>query len=241
MAVALDGTTKSGTQTFGSSVDTGATVSTAGTNRLVVAFLSYFGVGTTGVVSGGGLTWAKLVSAIPTAADFRAEIWVAWATTAITNQTITGSWTGNTAGLIDVQAWSGSRDYTGLTAGVDYGTATGIGASGTSSVTNLTTLKNGSWAIGGTTTYGTVPTAATNCTQLASGNTGTLTSSLEEWTASPVNIGTYAIGSTFASIEWNIALIEIVPAVASGRIARANSLEGLGGAGQKAFNPSLGV
>lgn len=201
MAVAKDGTAQSGSTGNGTSAATGASVSTSGTNRILLASLTVgAGAYITGTsVSGGGLTWAKIDSQQGNDSAFQfltTEIWWAWAAIAITNQTITASWTNLGQATISVQAWSGSKDYTGLTAGVDFATSKAHGASANSSV-NITTLKAGSWVVASTCIADAVGvTANANCAHLFSESIFTNAHAFDERTDSPVSVGTYAIGST---------------------------------------------
>lgn len=219
MAVALDGTTVVGNTGFGSSVDTGANVTTAGTNRLLVANVTFLNV-TGGTVTGGGLTWTKAVQAINSSAQFTSELWWAWAAAAITNQTVTASGLSGAANLsIAVQAFSGSRDYTGLVANTDFTTASAIADNGTASSVNVTTKANGSFIVSGTETYDSVgstpPVSAANCTKLGDGVPGGGGGAFvfNYLTASPAAIGTYAVGSTHEDNGWGLAAMEILAAV----------------------------
>lgn len=228
MSVAKNGSCVSSGVASVTSLNTGAAVTTSVANCLIVAGLVTGNGGSLisgSSISGGGLTWNKIAASVITgnlAPDGTSEFWFAWAAAAITNQTITANWSNSSDGLLAVQAFSGSQDYTSLTANTDYAVATNNSSgTGTDNAVSITTKKSGSWvvSISGFRNADSNSNDA-NCQSLATfagGGSGLPKQALVERTDSPVNIGTYAIGfsTTNDLFGWTNAALEIIAASAS--------------------------
>lgn len=137
---------------------------------------------------------------------------------------------------VRITCWSGAGTPTQISKNSGSGT--------TATATGLTTAAANSYLAGayaaGTTlgSYTITPTDLTTLLTTIGGADGRLRVAYDPQAAAG------ASGNKAATISesqnW-AALLVVIPPAATGRLSRTGSLDGLGGAGQQAFNPSLGV
>jgi hypothetical protein len=212
--IAQDGSTLTANSGWATTINTGATLSTAGTNRLIVAAFTVGGnTQPTGItISGGGLTWHEGVyrTQATGAVDYNG-VWWAWASSQLTNQTITAAWTVNNLALLSVVALSGSRDHDGLSAGTDFRTNTATGT-GTAMAISLNTIgATGSWIIGAGMNWGattlTQGADTTNINTRVSGTPGLWTMMSD----TAVDTGSHTLNETSnVSESWHCVAMEIL-------------------------------
>lgn len=206
----------SGRSTSGSTVTT-ASFSTSQNSELLVAFLGSDGPQRSGgqsftSVTGGGLTWQLRQRA--NSQFGTAEIWTAAASSVLHNVTVTATHSGSYTASINVVAFIGANTSTGVGATASRGGSTGAPSA------SLTTTHAGSWvwaagddwdnALGRSVAGG--QTLQYQDLDTVAGDT--------YWTQSQAS-PSGAAGTTVPITDtaptgdrWNLALLEIVPAVA---------------------------
>ena len=146
--LAIDISTSTDRTSANTSVTTPA-FSTTAPNELLLAFVSADSVASGGLtvtgVAGGGLTWAlvKRTNAQPGGA----EIWRAFATTALSNATVTANLSQNVVSSITVVTIKGA-DSSGTNGSGAIGATAGASAVTGAPTTSLVTTRNGSWIFG---------------------------------------------------------------------------------------------
>ena len=138
-----------GDNTIASPGVTTSSFSTALPNELLLAFISADSVTAGGQtvtgVNGAGLTWALVRRANGQAGD--AEIWRAFATTALSNVTVTATLGQATAASMTVVAFSGT-DWSGTNGSGAIGATAGVSAASGAPSASLVTTRNNSWVFG---------------------------------------------------------------------------------------------
>jgi hypothetical protein len=147
-SIAIDVTTSKDLSTSSTTVTTPA-FSTAAANELLLAFISTdYSSGTNTTVTsiaGGGLTWVLVIRT--NVQSGTAEIWRAFAPSALTNVSVTATLSQSVASSITVMSFTGT-DTSGINgSGAIGATRSGSAASGAPTATLVTTRAN-SWVFG---------------------------------------------------------------------------------------------
>lgn len=172
-----------------------------------------------------GATWTIVASTTKTN-QYVAVGW-AYASGALSTESVAFTWVGGGQGALIIQPWSGARDLTGLTAGTDYATGTDNSAGNTTDKTvTFTTKANNSgimamvanWSGGGTWS------ADTSCENRATNNT-TTGSCLASRNDFPLSIASLTTGATY-SVNDNMLAAAMEVLVATGGAVRPVKMAG---------------
>jgi hypothetical protein len=199
-------------QSAGSSTISSPSFSTAKQNELLLAFIASDGPGTgasqsISTVTGGGLTWTLRARANAQAGT--AEIWQANATNIVSNLIVTATrTTGSYQGMLTVGAFQGASLI------VNGAAATATAASGTPTVTLVTTRANSVvWGIGDDWDRAVSRTVSSNQTKLSEYLAPAGDTFWVQYLTAPV--ATAGVSATISCTapsndRWNMAAIEIV-------------------------------
>ena len=214
MALAIDGTPASSSSAGATSSVTG-TLTTTGTNEIVLALISNATV--TGMaVSGAGLTWTLVPNTDQNlqAAD---NSWIFWAFAAstVSSQTITAQTTSGTGQwLMTLVSLSGVD--TGASGANAIGASNGGGGTAQTPSISLTTTRNGSWVFGvigiGSNVTMTAGTNQTIFSQVADTVNGGHEATLKQNATTATSGTSVPISITNTNQTWNGACVEILPA-----------------------------
>jgi len=125
---------------------TSPSFSTSSGNELLLAFVAadFTGTSVTGV-TGGGLTWQLVVRTNVQAGD--SEIWRAFATSPLTNATVTATLSQGTVSALTVMTFKGV-DTSGTNGSGAIGAIASANAGSGAPTASLTTTRNNSWVFG---------------------------------------------------------------------------------------------
>lgn len=228
MALAKDGAELTNTALSAATISVAGVTSTGGSTLVVVKLTRDGGGGQTSssqTCTATGLTFQKKVNQYWLASNnnsVETEIWIAWASSAITNLTITCSWTGSfPRNRMSVELWTGSQDYSTLVANTDFGTSSSNDANVASSdVKTTVTAKQNSSEITccGAMLDTATMIADTGCTIVSQ---ATLNLSSKSWTVqstATVSAGNFTIGANTGGStgNWGTSALEIIPASGGG-------------------------
>lgn len=208
-------TTATGTATSGTTVATSSGITTSGPNRLLIATVSVDGNASNDVtsISGGSLTWVEISARAVTTTGERIEMWRAFASSALSSQTITATHNTSLAAAIVVSAYFGTNT-SGSNGSGAIGNTLDVNGSSTSPSLSLTTKGRNSLVISGLTANSNPTiTAGTNQTINGQAAASTNISSAQE----RQNYLTTAAGTSVTSSYtlgtgniWAIAIVEIL-------------------------------
>ncbi len=211
---------------------TSPSFSTKSGSELLLAFISASDVSqpntTVKSVSGGGLTWVLAVRT--NRQNGTAEIWRAFATSPLSNVSVTASLSQKVAASLGVMSFTGT-DTTGTSGSGAIGATASNSASSGAPTAKLTTTRNNSWVFGVGNDYGEAIARTPSAGQTvihqylaAAGNTFWVQSQV----ASTASAGTSVVLSDTAptSDRYNLSVVEILPAASvSGQTRQSQVLE----------------
>jgi len=205
--VATDGTTASGSISS-------SPFSTANGNELLLAFVAtdYLGGTNTSVnnVTGAGLTWT--LAARSNAQSGGSEIWRAFATTPLTNATVTALLSQNVVSSITIVSFTGA-DVSGAVGA----TASKSATTGAPSVSLITT-RNNSWVFGVGNDYdnavGRAPSSGQSLVHQDLTSAGDTYWVQMQTSTTPLSGTSVSISDTAPTTDrWNLAAVEVLPAL----------------------------
>src|SRR5262249_41813534 len=200
MAVAYD---TSATGTNSGSTITMTAMSTGGTNRLLI--LMFHGSNTISAISGGSITWTKLMAVTA------GEVWVAFANAQLSSVTFTITQSGSSSSAAVISAYSGPNRRTGGIAFIGAFTTT-RGPTGTWGSNSVTTTKPNSLVISccGCDTTVTLDANQTMNAEATTGGTTRAAQARQNSTTASAGTSvtaTYTYGGT--PFSWAVVSIEI--------------------------------
>jgi hypothetical protein len=221
------GTLAMDVQTSNNATSAAATIkspafSTKSTNELLLAFVAtdYLGGANTTVtgVTGGGLTWALVVRT--NAQSGSAEIWRAFAPSALSNVTVTAALSQNVVASITLVSFTGA-DPTGTNGSGAIGAVASANSKKGAPTATLVTTRNGSWVFGVGNDFDNAIERTPGAGQslenqylTASGDTYWV--QLENLTT-PVSGTSVTINDTAPTGDrYNLSLVEVLPATSGG-------------------------
>jgi hypothetical protein len=192
--------------------------STASTNELLLAFLAtdYLSGANTTVtgVAGGGLTWSLVIRTNTQSGS--SEIWRAFATSPLSNTTVTATLSQKVVASLDVLSFTGA-DQTGANGSGAIGATKSASAKSGAPTASLVTTRSGSWVFGVGNDYDnaiarTVGPGQSLEDQYLTATGDTYWVQLQNLTA-PVVGTTVTINDTAPTADrYNLSIVEVLPA-----------------------------
>lgn len=193
--------------------------STASGNELLLAFIStdYLGGANTTVtgVSGGGLTWTLVVRS--NAQSGTSEIWRAFASSPLTNATVTASLSQSVVSSITIVSYTGV-DLSGTNGSGAIGAFAAKSAATGAPGASVTTTRNNSWVFGVGNDFDNA-IARTPSSGQSLINQDLTPAGDTYWVqmqnaTTPIGGTTVSISDTFPTTDrWNLAVVEVLPAL----------------------------
>ena len=216
--LAIDARVSTNATTTAATVSSPVFSTTAG-NELLLAFIAtdFLGGANTTVtgVTGGGLTWTLVVRS--NAQSGTSEIWRAFATSPLTNATVTASLSQSVVNSITILSYTGV-DLTGTNGSGAIGAFAGKSAATGAPSASVVTTRNGSWVFGVGNDFDNA-IARTPSTGQSLVNQSLTPAGDTYWVqmqnaTTPISGTTVSISDTFPTTDrWNLAVVEVLPAL----------------------------